>query len=334
MTENKENTTAKTTDPPAEPKAAPKVKHRTVGNIIYDWGIYGTFAWGVVALASALSAHEAMHGNHKVFNWLRSLNNNCISGLSSFLSSTLLKGKPKALIDGWARGSTMFVTLGMGGWAMMAPIKWLEDNRQSNAAKIDNALGTTPPDPETIEHEPKQTWHSVLSGRLYSWGLSYAAFCLMGPTVTDQLNDKIGEYATQAWMKVRPKAHLPTVKKWANIAAFDALFTVITASATYLWSRQVAKNDEAAEAKSHSAAPMHAANIIIDYPKQTWTKTVVPSAGFAAEGMDNLVEQKVQAEKLFSARHVQRAHSKPPAPETHYTQKISGQPDLSTLSVV
>ena len=49
-------------------------KRRTVGNKIYDWGIYTTFAWAGVAGLSLLSAHEAMHGNNPNFNWLRKMN--------------------------------------------------------------------------------------------------------------------------------------------------------------------------------------------------------------------------------------------------------------------
>lgn len=281
-------------DPAQETSAAPeKKKHRTVGNIIYDWGIYSSIAWGGVALASALSAHEAIHGNNKYFNWLRSLNNNCISGLSKFLSSTIMKGKPADVIHGWARGTTMFVTLGMGGWAMMAPLKWMEDNRQRNASHIDKLLGTTPPDPETIEHEPKQTWHSVLSGRLFSWGLSYAAFVAMGPKLTSHLDGIMSKAASTAWMKMSPRSNPATVKKWSDIAAFDALFTIITATATYLWSRQVAKADEKLEEE-------HAVKYVLEHPE---------------------IDQKIHfAEKLRSEK------KQAIAPAASFAEKLSAEP--------
>ncbi|NBO19660.1 MAG: hypothetical protein EBV03_10655, partial [Proteobacteria bacterium] len=221
-------------------QATPHEKHRTVGNKIYDWGVYSTFAWAGVAAVSALSAHEAMHGKHPAFNWLRSLNNNCISGLSKGLESTIMKGASKESIHGWAKGSTMFVTLGLGGWAMMAPIKWLEDHRERNAARIDNFLGTTPPDPKLVEAEVPQTWGSVLKGRLMSWGLSYAAFAAMGPKTTGHVSDWFANKASKVFMALKPSANQAKVKKWADIAAFDAVFTIITAAATYGFSRMFA----------------------------------------------------------------------------------------------
>lgn len=227
-----------------EPPEPEKKKKRTVGNIIYDFGVFGSIAWGGVALLSAVSAHEAMHGNNRAFGWLRSLNDNVFGWLKKNLSKTILKGASSDTVKGYAKGTTMFLTLGMGGNALMAPIKWLEDNRQSNAAKIDNALGTTPPDPDTIAHEPKQTWKSVFTGRMVSWGTSYAAFLAMGPRITGNISDWFGEKATKGWLKLRPNSDKLKVRKWADIAAFDALFTVITAAITYMMSRYVAKKDD------------------------------------------------------------------------------------------
>ena len=219
-------------------------KQRTVGNKIYDWGIYTTFAWAGVAGLSLLSAHEAMHGKNPHFNWLRSLNDNVSSGLTKTLSNSIMKGKPKETIEGWAKGTTMFVTLGLGGCAMMVPIKWMEDNREKNAAKIDNFLGCTPPSKETLEKEIPQTWKSVLEGRMASWGLSYLAFAAMGPKTTGKVSNWFGDKATKVIMALNIKANPVTVRKWADIGAFDATFTVITAAATYAFSRTIAKHNQ------------------------------------------------------------------------------------------
>ncbi len=219
----------------------PVHKHRTVGNKIYDWGIYTTFAWAGVAGLSLLSAHEAMHGKNPNFNWLRSLNDNVSSGLTKALSNGIMKGHPKETIEGWAKGTTMFVTLGLGGCAMMVPIKWMEDNREKNAARIDNFLGCTPPSKETLEKEIPQTWKSVLEGRLMSWGLSYLAFAAMGPKTTGKVSNWFGDKATKVIVALSPKSNPATVRRWADIGAFDATFTVITAAATYVFSRGIAK---------------------------------------------------------------------------------------------
>lgn len=224
--------------------AADKERKRTVGNIIYDFPVFGGVAWFGVALLSALSAHEARYGVSKYFTWLRSLNKAVYSGVRSSLGKTILKNASEETLHGYASGTTMFVTLGMGGNALAAPIKWMEDNRQKNAARIDNLLGTTPPDPELIENEPEQTWGSVVKGRLISWGLSYLAFIVMGPKLVGVMNDSCTKFVTDIWTKnLFPKHSAETVRRWADIAAFDFLFTAITATTTYLFSRYFAKKE-------------------------------------------------------------------------------------------
>ena len=122
---------------------SPPEKKRTWGNVIYDFGVFGTIAWAGVAALSSVSAHESQYGKNKAFGWLRTLNDKAYGGLKNVFSKSILKGAKPETIDGYAKGTTMFLTLGMGGNALMAPIKWLEDHRQSNAAKIDHLLGTT-----------------------------------------------------------------------------------------------------------------------------------------------------------------------------------------------
>lgn len=98
MTENKETLTSETPEGSAsisieknaaEPSPAPKNKkqERTVGNKVFDWGVYGSLAWGGVSVMSLLSGHEANFGTNKNFNWLRTLN----TKLSSSVSSSTLR---------------------------------------------------------------------------------------------------------------------------------------------------------------------------------------------------------------------------------------------------
>lgn len=221
-----------------------KKKKRTVGNIIYDFGVFGSFAWLGVTAMSALVGHEAMYGNNKYFNWLRAVNTFVHNGTAKFLSKYAMKNSSKESIDGLARSTSLFATMGMAGHSLMPPIKWLEDNRQKNAAKIDNLLGTEPPDPETIAKEPKQSWKSVFSGRMLSWGLSFASCLAMGPKLVSKLNNYFGEKGANSWMSFKPQSNPKSVRKWSDIIAFDAIFTVVTAFVTYAFSRFVAKKDD------------------------------------------------------------------------------------------
>ena len=219
-------------------------KHRTLGNKIYDFGVFGTMAWGGVSTMSALTANEAMNGSNKNFNWLRKLNDNAYKAVSNVLSKTLMKGSAPENIHGMSRNMTMVFILGMGGHTLMAPIKWLEDHRQSNAAKIDKALGTTPPDQQEIEKEPKQSWKSVLSGRMISWASAFGAIAAMGPELTTKVNDYFGERGAKTWMKIKPHADPVKVRKWSDLLAFDILATALTAGVTWGCSRFFAKKHD------------------------------------------------------------------------------------------
>jgi hypothetical protein len=293
---------------PAPTLQKPVQKKRTFGNIVYDFGVFGSIAWIGVAALSAFSAHEAMHGNSKMFGWLRSLNDKVFSGLSNLISKTF-KNASKETVDGYAKGTTMFLTLGMGGNALMAPIKWLEDNRQKNAARIDDIAGTIPPDPETIAHEPKQTWKSVLTGRLASWGLSYAAFLAMGPKLTGKISDYFGEMAAERWMKIRPQSNPASVRKWTDIAAFDVLFTIITAGLTYAFSRSFAKKEE----KQH------------DFEDGIYD--IVPTDPTFVR--DAFADREQKREEKSYSESLQSAKKPAPKPQESYRHKIESEPELS-----
>ncbi len=225
-------------------KAPDKKKHRTTGNIIYDFGVFGSAAWLGVSAMSAITANEAMNGSNKNFNWLRSLHKNVTSGLTKFFSKTILKNASPETLHGTAGNMSMIFILGMGGNTMVAPIKWLEDHRQSNAAKIDNLLGTTPPDKDVIAKEPKQSWKSVLTGRLLSWGACFASVAAVGPKLVGKVNDYFGEKGANFWMKMKPHSNPVKVRKWSDLISFDLLATALTATVTWALSRSFAKKHD------------------------------------------------------------------------------------------
>lgn len=225
----------------AEPE---KKKKRTFGNKVYDFLVFAPIAWGGVWVASATTGYQAIHGTSKNFVWLRDMNNAVGKQIKNVLSKYVMKKsavhKPEN-VDSMARNIGLVFILGMGSHPLMAPIKWLEDHRQSNAAKIDKFFGTTPPDAETIKDEPKQSWGSVFSGRMASWATAFIALGSMGPKLM-KWNDDFGAWAAKKWtgMGFHKNTHPQTVRNWANLLAFDALGTAVTAAVTYVFSRFVA----------------------------------------------------------------------------------------------
>lgn len=261
----KENTNpatskAKAADAPCPPEnqecLEEKKKQRTWGNVIFDWGVYASIAWAGVSAFSLATAHLAMNSKHAGLAPLRDFYQGMKNGVAGFLKSTLMKYKGAAhdvaaklehdkRVNKWASGTALYYILGAGGSILMWPIKYLEDNRLKLAAKIDNALGTTPPDPELVKKEPKQTWGSVFAGRALSViGIGYGSFVLMGPDRASKISKWVGKHATKGWMHISPQSKLRPVHKIMNTAVFDVLFTVITASVTYAFSRFVARSHD------------------------------------------------------------------------------------------
>lgn len=215
-------------------------KRRTFGNKIYDFLVFAPVAWGGVWVSSAATGYQALHGTNKNFDWLRKMNNAVGGWIHKTLATTVMKNSEPENVKGMAQNLGFTFILGMGSHALMVPIKWLEDHRQSNAARIDKILGTTPPDAQTIKDEPKQSWGSVFAGRMASWATAFVALAAMGPKFTKKLNDGFGAWAAKKWIGSHPGSNPKKVQNWANLLAFDAIGTLVTAAVTYAFSRFVA----------------------------------------------------------------------------------------------
>lgn len=228
----------------AEPE---QKKKRSVGNKIYDFGVFGSVAFAGVSAMSAITGYEAMYGTNKKFDWLRTANTKIQNGVSNFLSKTVMKKSQPTHLESVSKNITMTFVLGMGAHILMPLIKWMEDNRQKNAAKIDTVLGTTPPDKDVIANEVKQSWKSVFVGRMMSWGAAFTAVIAIGPKLMEKMTHFFGEKGENAWMKLKPQANQKTVRQWSNLIVFDAIGTAVTAVVMFVSSRFFAKRD----AKKH-----------------------------------------------------------------------------------
>lgn len=222
-------------------------KKRSVGNKIYDFGVFGSVAFAGVSAMSAITGYEASYGKNKYFDWMRTANTKIQSGVSDFLSKTVMKKSEPTHLKNVSKNITMTFVLGMGAHILMPLIKWMEDNRQKNAAKIDRALGTTPPDKDVIANEVKQSWKSVFVGRMMSWGAAFVAVISIGPKAMEKMTNFFGEKGENVWMKLKPQSNQKIVRQWSNLIVFDAIGTAVTALVMFVSSRFFAKRD----AKKH-----------------------------------------------------------------------------------
>ncbi len=281
-------------------------KQRTWGNVIFDWGVYGSVAWAGVSAFSLATAHLAMNSKHWAFKPIRGTYQFFKNGTATVLENTIMKNTPKEKVGKWAKGTALYFILGAGGSALMGIIKYMEDNRQRLAAKIDNVLGTTPPDCDLIAQEPKQTWTSVLAGRALSViGVGYGSFVAMGPENADKISEKVGGYFTKGWMKLRPKSDPVKVRKVMDVAAFDVLFTIITAAVTYAFSRFVAKKhgkeldaQDTLIAIDRTSPTILSKDFVESLPERKHTKHIQPKEKIAEPA--KLHTQKLEAQPADS----------------------------------
>lgn len=106
-----------------------------------------------------------------------------------------------------AKLMTGFFMLSAGGWALMLPIKWLEDKKAGIVKYFDDRYerkhNLTEAQKETIQarhnelaNEPPQTYASVLTARFLSYPLIIASYLALGPAKTEFK----GKIESQSWL--------------------------------------------------------------------------------------------------------------------------------------
>ena len=130
---------------------------------------------------------------------------------------------------------------------LLAPVvKLFEDRREHIARWIDGRLGTVPADLSVYKAEPKQTWGSVLEGRLLtSMIVVPTAVVLQTTGLNTVLFENPGLKAGQ-WVASKPdlakrfgKLHVPELFK---IGVFEAVYTSICTGGLYFISRTIARH--------------------------------------------------------------------------------------------
>jgi hypothetical protein len=186
--------------------------------------------------------------------------------------------------------------------SIMAPFVWaLELQREKIGRWIDNRLGKKPEDEDAAyKAEPKQTWKSVLGGRV-------ATFAVVVPTATllekiplhaknengirekMNLNDfmfrkwggKTGKWlqekpgAVQFFKKLKvPKENIPGLMK---VVFFETFYTSVCTAGLYVFSRMLAsrrrrKQEAAAEITAHTPEVQPYQSSGTSPPPREWTR--------------------------------------------------------------
>lgn len=244
-----EGTAAGTSAPAVSIKPAEKKetkKSRSFGNKMFDFMVWPAVQWLGVWGLSFLIANRAQSGNGKLNKWFTAFENWLKPRLSVMDKPTAKQiWGSETNSQKWATDTALFTALWMGGHVSVPIIKFFEDRRQHISSWFDKAFHKIPVDADAIRTEPKQTWTSVIKGRLSVSAMNYATFIGLGPGRSQKVQDVIGGKATDLFMKIRPQANREKVRTLANLAVFDLLFTALGAAVHYSTSRIFARKGEA-----------------------------------------------------------------------------------------
>lgn len=242
---------------------------RTLGLRIFDATFYGGLVNTAIFLASAASTYWTYHGNTvgkpgSVLRWIGEAFHKRRKLIETALETIGIKGEAGKI------GTTVFWSFFDG--TLFAPlIKVIEDRREKIALSIDTVLGTKSDNMRAYDAEPKQSWKSVIAGRLETLGIVLPVAIIMEKTG----GNKRIFYDGGEKMMAFAKKHLPTVdnkitslvsaphapehlaelatrkKSLWHVLSFEAFYTSICTIGTYLFSRGFARHHPNPEKEPH-----------------------------------------------------------------------------------
>lgn len=177
-----------------EPK---KRRKQSIGERIFDFVIYGPVNFFGTLFLTAWMADGLEYGTRgKAF----------FEGMSGALRKGGLS--PKTAYE-----ATKTTTLMMGGNTMLIPIKFAEHRKVGIASTLNRWLGDKT-DPAEIEAAPKQTWYSLLGGRLVAWGIVFGSFKTAGKFFGEQMGKF--EHGVGKWFAdlYKQPTHKSTIFFW------------------------------------------------------------------------------------------------------------------------
>ena len=253
--------TAAPIDLPEENKIKP---HRTPGEKTFDVFLYPFLTnFGVFAI-SVVATYWTTHGGDK--NAAGQLKHGKL-GKMFFERGEKLKNwlKTYGMSNEQADMSKM-VFFSFADGTLMAPlVKLFEDRREGIARWIDCRLGTTPADDSVYKAEPKQTWLSVVGGRLLtSMIVVPTAYSLdktgLNKVLFNDPGEKLGAYIAQK-PNVKKFFGKWDVKELSRVSFFEGFYTSVCTAGLYASSRFIARrtgHDALCPAPETSAPSDHA----------------------------------------------------------------------------
>ncbi|MFZ4541798.1 MAG: hypothetical protein ACOYNL_08345 [Rickettsiales bacterium] len=314
LTENK----AESLQPTSADTATQRAKHalalaapkkRTVGLWLVDTLIYPVVnnfgVFGISVAATYLTKHGWPEGEgKKIHPWLKSIGN-----VMRARGEKLEAGFRKylAMSESQADMSRMVFFSFFDGTFIAPFVKLLEDRREGMAQSIDSALGTKPKDESVYDAEPKQTWRSVIEGRLLT-----SAIVVPTAVMLDKkgLNDKwFHNPGIETGHKIYVK-HPAAAKKIASFLGkgkapelfktvyFEAFYTSVCTAGLYIISRTLARKHSPQEFTTPLPPDLPPIPAPILLTAQEPAMEAKPQAKITAATLQNRVAQPQQATEI------------------------------------
>lgn len=233
------------TTPPA------KTAKRTPGDNTFDWLTYGLVGGVGNFLLSIVAGYWARYGSgsKQIGKLSKSMQNAGMSHAS-------------------AEDAIMATALGLGGTALIVPIKMLENNRAEIVNGINKNVGCETTIAEQKAEKTDQSWGGLIKSRLIAWGIVFGSFKtaanVLGPENFERFEH---DFARNMVCKPLGKpTHIggqeSKLYKYGRIGALDIFATAASATILYVASRFLANKGEEekteAKATSYTAAPANA----------------------------------------------------------------------------
>lgn len=193
---------------------------RTLGQRTFDKFIYGgvinTLVFGTSVVATFLSrdGHQFAKGlkNQEglLAKFCRAMEDRS-QKLENVLVDNNIMGKPAA------ENFRMVFWSFLDGSIFAILAKPLEDQRENIARWIDTKFSKEPINEESYKQEPKQTWKSVLGGRIATFSIVFPTYLLLNNVFLKRKAPMLGELSTEAAaFKDNPGAILDKAKNTAS----------------------------------------------------------------------------------------------------------------------
>ncbi len=245
---------------------------RTLGLKIFDGAFYAGLVNSVIFFFSAASTFFTYHGNTvgkpgSALRWIGEAFYTRRKPIENTLAKIGIKGEAGKI------GTTVFWSFFDG--TLFAPlIKLIEDRREKIALSIDTVLGTKSDNMRAYDAEPKQSWSSVIAGRLQTLGIVLPVAIIMEKTGGNKkifydggekmmaLTEKYLPAVDKKMTKLVSAPHAPEFaselpvrkKTLAHVLSFEAFYTSICTIGTYLFSRGFARHHPKPEKQAYTHA--------------------------------------------------------------------------------